>query len=324
TIAPTGSISIIVGASSGIEPIFALAFEHTVGERRLQFLNPVFEHALQALGLAGTEVLDEVVKSGTVAHAPRVPEAVRRVFVTAHEVAPDWHVRMQAAFQRHIDNAVSKTVNLPHDATVDDVRRAFLLAYELGCLGITVYRDGSKQEQVLTRGRQEEKAAVPKAIKARPSAVRGVTYRVGTPLGTAFITVNQNGTGEPLEVFANVGKAGSDTAAVAEALGRLISLCLRLPSPMEPHERLQEVVEQLSGIGGGRPLGFGPQRVRSLPDALAQVLARHLGLVETPPVAEQMALPLDRVGDLCPECGNATFVYAEGCRKCYTCGYSEC
>jgi len=324
TIAPTGSISIIAGASSGIEPAFALAYQHTVGERKLKFFNPVFQHVAQTLGLDSDEVMDQVVETGSVQGIEQLPAEVRQTFVTAHEVAPEWHVRMQAAFQRQIDNAVSKTVNLPHSATVEDVREIYLLAHELGCLGVTVYRDGCKAEQVLRAGRQEETVDVPKSIKPRPSVVRGVTHRVGTPLGTAFITINENGAGEPFEVFANVGKAGSDTAAVAEALGRLISLCLRLPSPLDPRDRLEEIVNQLAGIGGGRPLGFGPQRVRSLPDALAQVLARHLGMAEPSPLAEQMPLPLKPAGDLCPECGEATFAYAEGCRKCYACGYSEC
>jgi len=324
TIAPTGSISIIAGASSGIEPAFALAFQHTVGERKLKFFNPVFQHVAQTLGLDSADVMDQVAETGSVQGIEQLPAEVRQTFVTAHEVAPEWHVRMQAAFQRQIDNAVSKTVNLPHSATVEDVRRIYLLAHELGCLGVTVYRDGCKAEQVLRAGRQEETVDVPKSIKPRPSVVRGVTHRVGTPLGTAFITINENGAGEPFEVFANVGKAGSDTAAVAEALGRLISLCLRLPSPLDPRDRLEEIVNQLAGIGGGRPLGFGPQRVRSLPDALAQVLAQHLGMAEPSPLAEQMPLPLKPAGDLCPECGEATFAYAEGCRKCYACGYSEC
>lgn len=324
TIAPTGSISIIAGTSSGIEPVFALAYQHVVEERRLQFVDPVFQRVARLHGLDTPAVMDRVLETGTLHGVEGVPERVRDTFVTAHEIAPEWHVRMQAAFQKHTDNAVSKTVNLRREATVDDVRRVYLMAYELGCLGITVYRDGCKEEQVLRVGKKEAPAEVPKTIKPRPPVVRGVTHRISTPLGTAFITINENGAGEPFEVFANVGKAGSDTAAVAEALGRLISLCLRLPSPLSPRERLQEIVDQLSGIGGGRPLGFGPQRVRSLPDALAQVLAQHLGMAPQPPLAEQMPLPLERAGDLCPECGQATLLYTEGCRKCYTCGFSEC
>ena len=160
-------------------------------------------------------------------------------------------------------------------------------------------------------------------VKPRPRRVQGVTYRVATPLGTAFITVNINGNEEPFEVFANVGKAGSDTASVSEAVGRLISLILRLPSPLTPTERLREVVGQLKGIGGGRHLGYGRARIRSLPDAIAQVLAEHLGIAENEEAASSQPVP-ESVGDLCPECGQATLVFEEGCQKCYSCGYTEC
>jgi ribonucleoside-diphosphate reductase alpha chain len=160
-------------------------------------------------------------------------------------------------------------------------------------------------------------------VKPRPRKVQGVTYRVATPLGTAFITVNINGNEEPFEVFANVGKAGSDTASVSEAVGRLISLILRLPSPLTPTERLREVVGQLKGIGGGRHLGYGRARIRSLPDAIAQVLAEHLGIAEVEEAAPSQPMP-ESVGDLCPECGQASLIYEEGCEKCYSCGYTEC
>ena len=160
-------------------------------------------------------------------------------------------------------------------------------------------------------------------VKPRPRKVQGVTYRVATPLGTAFITVNVNGNDEPFEVFANVGKAGSDTASVSEAVGRLISMILRLPSPLTPTERLREVVGQLKGIGGGRHLGYGRARIRSLPDAIAQVLAEHLGITETEDAIPSRPMP-ESVGDLCPECGQATLVFEEGCQKCYSCGYTEC
>ena len=166
--------------------------------------------------------------------------------------------------------------------------------------------------------------------RPRPKRLHGATYRRLTPLGTAYVTVNDTEEGEPFEVFMNVGKAGSDVAAVSEALGRLISLALRMPSSLSPTERLQQVVYQLNGIGGGRHLGFGPQRVRSLPDAIAQVLAEHLEEVPAPaphlePPAEQLALPIPKqIGDLCPDCGNSTLLNIEGCRKCHVCGYSEC
>ena len=333
TIAPTGSISIIAGCSSGIEPAFALAFRHIAGERRLQFVNPIFERVAHQQNFYSPELMAAVAKRGHIGGLAGVPEEMQRVFVTAHKVAAEWHVRMQAAFQKHTDNGVSKTINLPNSATVEDVANAYKLAYRQGCLGITVFRDGCRSEQVLHLGsgdeNEKEKLAPAPAeapqltVKPRARVLRGVTYQARTPLGTAYITINENGAGQPFEVFTNVGKAGSDTAAVAEALGRLISLILRLSSPLSPAKRMAEVVDQLSGIGGGRPMGFGPHRVRSLPDAIAQVLADHIGLTETYQSVGEVEND-NRPGDLCPACGQATLVVQEGCRKCYSCGFSDC
>ncbi len=334
TIAPTGTISIIANCSSGIEPVFALAFSHIVGDRHLTFVNPIFERVAKARGFYSEELMKAVAERGIVRGLAGVPEDIQRIFVTAHEVASEWHVRMQAAFQKFTDNGVSKTINLPHSATEEDVAQAYLMAYELGCIGITVFRDGCKTDQVLHLGTKKKAEGVDEAtvevgagIEPRPAALAGKTYRVQTPVGTAFITVNDNGkgTGEPFEVFVSVGKAGSETMAHAEALGRLISLVLRLPLPkeMSARDRVAEIVGQLSGIGGGRPLGFGRKRVLSLPDALAQALAQHVGLTE---LRERKVndVALTRVGDLCPDCQQATLVNEEGCRKCYCCGFSEC
>ena len=343
TIAPTGTISIIAGSTSGIEPLFAIAFRHIVGDRQLTFINPQFERVARERGFYSEQLMEKVARQGTLHGIEEIPEDVRRVFVTAHEVGPEWHVRMQAAFQRQVDNGVSKTVNLPNSATEKDVAAVYQQAYREGCLGITVFRDGCKGTQVLNMGSSDkpagedqpvvvkESASVSKEkVRPRPRIVHGVTYRAETPLGVAFVTVNQNGADEPFELFLNVGKAGSDTAAVAEAIGRLISMTLRLPSSLSPTERLREIVSQLSGIGGGRQLGFGRMRVRSLPDAVAQVLEDHLsGTAEDEAAGvKQLELDLpeetDRIGDLCPECGHATLVYEEGCHKCYSCGFSEC
>ncbi len=332
TIAPTGTISMIAGCSSGIEPAFAIAFTHKVGDRALPFINHVFEQVARERGFSSDALMEEMARRGVVHGLGGVPEDVQGVFVTAHEVAFEWHVRHQAAFQRSTDNGVSKTINLPNSASVEDVARAYRLAWELGCLGITVFRDGCK-EGVLHVGapkakgdkREAEAAgAVPAVVKPRPRSLGGRTYRVETPLGTAYVVVNENGSGEPFEVFVSVGKAGSDTMAVAEAMGRLVSLVLRMPSPLTPTRRVEEIIGQLSGIGGGRPLGFGPQRVLSLPDGIARVLAEHLGQVkveEVPAVGKTAKLT---AGDICPECGQATFVYEEGCKKCYGCGFNEC
>jgi ribonucleoside-diphosphate reductase alpha chain len=335
TIAPTGTISMIAGCSSGVEPAFAIAFTHKVGDRVLPFINHVFEHVTRERGFHSEALMEEIARRGVVHELAGVPEDVQRVFVTAHEVAFEWHVRHQAAFQRSTDNGVSKTINLPNSATVEDVARAYLVAWQLGCLGITVFRDGCK-EGVLHVGTKVGEAgaatpapaAVPAAVKPRPRSLAGRTYRVETPLGTAYVVVNENGSGEPFEVFVSVGKAGSDTMAVAEAMGRLVSLILRMPSPFTPTRRLEEIVSQLAGIGGGRPLGFGPQRVLSLPDGIARVLAEHVGQPggEAAPAAAVPAVKATKAiaGDICPECGQATFVYEEGCKKCYGCGFNEC
>ena len=335
TIAPTGTISMIAGCSSGIEPIFALAFQHRVknpdGERVLTFVNETFERIAKDRGLYSDALKEEIAKRGSLHGIPGVPEEAARVFKTSHEIGYEWHVRHQAAFQRYTDNGVSKTINLPNEATEDDVAAAYRLAWQLGCLGITVFRDGCKGEQVLHVGIKDKPAAVPAAsgpvvVKPRPHSLSGRTYRSETPIGTAFITVNETAEAEPFEVFVQVGKGGSDTMAVAEALGRLISLTLRLPSPMSPQRRLEEVISQLSRIGGAQPLGFGKGKVLSLPDALARTLAEHTGQLkpssEAPPAAR--AHDQRRIGDLCRECGQATFVYEEGCKKCLSCGYNEC
>jgi ribonucleoside-diphosphate reductase alpha chain len=255
--------------------------------------------------------------------------------------------------QAFVDNSLSKTVNFPETATEEDVATAYLLAWELGCKGITVYVTGSRQKVVLeTHATAKEKQAPAEAPpveaksgqmtiwheskKPRPRRLPGFTISVDTPVGKTFVTVNENGGGQPFEVFVNTAKAGSETAAVSEAIGRLISYTLRLASPLAPRERLKEVFRQLSGIGGGRSLGFGPNRVRSLPDGVAQAIEEYLknsavdeeelggepgGGTGAGLEAEQLAL---RIGDLCPECGEAAVINEEGCRKCYACGYSEC
>jgi ribonucleoside-diphosphate reductase alpha chain len=337
TIAPTGTISMIAGCSSGVEPIFALAFEHRVklpeGERVLTFVNEAFERIARDRGFYSDALMTEIARRGTLHGIPGVPEDSARVFCTAHDIAFEWHVRHQAAFQKSTDNGVSKTINLPNEATEAEVTRAYQLAWELGCLGITVFRDGCKGEQVLNMGvgAKKDKTPVPAmatgpvVIKPRPHSLTGATYRTETPIGTAFITVNQTPDGEPFEVFLQIGKGGSDTMAVAEALGRLISLSLRLPSPLTAQRRLEEVVSQLSRIGGAQPMGFGPSKILSLPDAIARTLAEHIGQVKGP--AEETAVPVagkKAVGDLCKECGQATFIYEEGCKKCLSCGFNEC
>lgn len=373
TVAPTGTIATVAGCEGyGCEPVFALAYIRHVNDNgkdlQLHYTSPLFEKALIEAGLneeTRNRIIDHVIEYGTCQDLEEVPEEIRRVFVVSTDVTAEEHVRMQAAMQAFVDNSMSKTINFPANATVEDVMIAYQLAWQLGCKGITVYVTGSREKVVLeTKSTAKKKAqeesggysAEQIALwqeqkKPRPRALHGYTYSINTPLGKAFITINENGGNQPFEVFINTAKAGSDTAAVSEAIGRLISYILRLASPVPPRERLKEVWRQLSGIGGGRSLGFGPNRVRSLPDGVAQVLAEYLENKEVHeessyPQMPTLELDLDvertngnspgsssisspetsrlQIGDLCPECGQAAVVNEEGCRKCYACGYSEC
>ncbi|MBN1681117.1 MAG: adenosylcobalamin-dependent ribonucleoside-diphosphate reductase [Anaerolineae bacterium] len=365
TIAPTGTISTVAGCEGyGCEPVFALAYMRYVNDNgkqlTLQYTSPQFERALRAAGLGEQTIQDiiaEVNQGGTCQHIAAVPPAIRRVFVVSGDVTADEHVRMQAALQVFVDNAISKTCNFPVDASRDDIANAYRLGWELGCKGLTVYVTGSRDRVVLEtaetaqkkqQGDDTEPAIQPRLFneekKPRPRFLTGKTYRIQTPLGTTYVTVNENGQGKghPFEVFVHTAKAGTDTAAVSEAMGRLMSYILRLSSPVSPRNRVLEIVRQLNGIGGVRSIGFGPSRVRSLPDGVAQVLQEYLdesdeytGTAEheaIQPPENQLALPMEkpatgsprRLGDLCPECGAAALVNEEGCRKCYSCGFSEC
>ncbi len=339
TVAPTGTIGTVSGCEAyGCEPAFALAyvrhFKDGDEDVELTYTSPLFMRALERAGVdpdTRARIIREVSVTGSCQDMPEVPGEIRSVFVVANDIGAEEHVRMQAAIQAFVDNSISKTVNFPEDATQEDVARAYLLAWRLGCKGLTVYVTGSREKVVLetqqTKLAKESNGYQIEPRKPRPVVLQGTTYRTPTPLGSAYITINENGDRTPFEVFANVGKAGSDTAAVAEAIGRLISLTLRMPSPLSAEERLVEVIDQLTGIGGRRPMGFGPNRVRSLPDAIAQVLARHLALVEAEQPPEQLPLPItmpSQKADLCPDCGEASFVAMEGCRKCLNCGFSEC
>jgi ribonucleoside-diphosphate reductase alpha chain len=367
TIAPTGTIATVAGCEGyGCEPVFALAYIRHVNDNgkdlQLTYASPLFEKALVEAGLSSEDrqkIVQRVMDSGSCQDIEEVPEEIREVFVVSADVTAEEHVRMQAAMQTFVDNSLSKTINFPPEATEEDVATAYQLAWELGCKGITVYVTGSRQKVVLeTRATAQKKQApaveasaetpqIPiwhDKKKPRPLSLRGYTFKIGTPLGKAFVTINENGGNQPFEVFVNTSKAGSDTAAVSEAIGRLCSYILRLGSPVVPRDRLKEIVRQLSGIGGGRSLGFGPNRVRSLPDGVAQALSEYLEIVESEEgdqtgekqlknngfhTASETALPSGeqsflKIGDLCPECGQAAVVNEEGCRKCYACGYSEC
>ncbi len=372
TVAPTGTIATVAGCEGyGCEPVFALAYIRHVNDNgkdlRLTYASPRFDEALRKLGLGEEkrqEIVEQVMREGTCQHIKELPGAMRDTFVVSSDITAEEHVRMQAALQAFVDNSLSKTVNFPETATEDDVAKAYMLAWELGCKGITVYVTGSREKVVLeTKATAEKKDAgfdttpsastqpagqtkpevaptfSPDPKRPRPRALTGKTYNIETPVGKAFVTINENGGEQPFEAFINTAKAGSETAAVSEAIGRLISYILRMTSPIKQTDRLREVVRQLMGIGGGRSLGLGPNRVRSLPDGIGQVLDMYLREKsgESPVMEEktnggaghkieeeaELARSM-KIGDLCPECGEAAVVNEEGCRKCYACGFSEC
>ncbi len=304
TQAPTGSTGTMVGTSTGIEPFFGWTY-----------------YRKSRLGILEENV--EVVEEWRTEHPD---EDLPDHFVSAMDLTPEEHVGVQAMIQRWVDSSISKTCNVPNEYTVDETRELYEYMYRMGCKGGTVYRDGSRDEQVLNlrENKQEHGAAtaLDLEVRPRPRQMVGTTYRIVTPLGKAYITVNRNSLVEPFEVFVNLGKAGSDLAADAEAIGRLISLALRMPSPLSPEQRLQKVIEELNGIGGSRTVGFGADRVRSLPDGIAHALREDLADPAASPLGEQLGLLPG--ADLCPVCGHASFVHEEGCQKCYSCGHSEC
>jgi ribonucleoside-diphosphate reductase alpha chain len=317
TIAPTGTLSIIAGCSSGIEPLFALSFVRRVMDNdELLEVNPYFEQVAKERGFFSSELMNRIAGSGSIANFEDIPEDVRRVFVTSHDVAPEWHVRMQAAFQKYTDNAVSKTVNLPRDATPEDVLKVYNLAYELECKGITIYRDGSKENQVLSFSEKDKKGSsgFMTAVKDRPETLEGFTTKIKTGLGQLYVTVTEF-EGQPFEVFATIGKSGRSTTAKTEAIGRLVSLALRAGV------KVSAIVDQLKGIGGEHPVFQHGGLVLSIPDAIARVLEKRY-LAETTGggrANRKNAL----LGETCPECGQ-TISFEEGCMICHFCGYNKC
>ena len=327
TIAPTGTISIIAGCSSGIEPLFALAYtrRHVLDADELPEVNPRFAEVAKAQGFYSAELMADVARSGSCQHLQEIPADVRAVFVTAHDVSPTWHIRMQSAFQRHTDNAVSKTINFPRDATPQQVREAFLLAYSLGCKGLTMYRDGSREAQVLNVGVGAAKEGAPPAEKRRgqrlaprprPVITRGSTEKVALGCGrTLYITVNRDDEGL-CEAFLQMGKGGGCTAAHSEALGRLVSLALR--SGIET----PAIIRQLRGIRCPSPSWHNGGPTLSCPDAVAKAL-EHLGAEGDGQGQGGLGPALPDMCPECPDCG-AMVEFVEGCAVCRSCGYSQC
>jgi ribonucleoside-diphosphate reductase alpha chain len=364
TQAPTGTTSLISGVSSGIEPVydFAMVRKDRTGEHTIY--HPLYQEWKEANP-----------------QDSKAPE----YFVSANDLTPEDHVSVQALVQDYTDSSISKTVNAPNVHTVEEVRRLYMQAYDLGCKGVTYMRDGSREGVLSHKDDKAEKKVesevlvnAPVHLRKRPDNLRGITRRIATPVGHAFVTINEDEEGNPFEVFINVGKAGTDITADAEAIGRLISLALRIPSNYAPSEVIQQIVNQISGIGGSSSRGFGADRIHSLADAVSKVLADYAGKVSTYPaiieakltngnghsvVAGQTngytngngqakpevketpgisvkkeetsgvtmqlsaASPISKTvsrRDICPKCGVASFVYEEGCKKCYSCGHSEC
>ena len=338
TIAPTGTISIIAGASSGIEPYFALAYYRNVMDNnKLPEVNPYFLEKAHESKFYSESLMNKLADAGNAHDLTEVPEDIRKVFVTSHEIEPVWHVKMQAAFQKYTDNAVSTTVNCQNTATSEDVAKAHRLAYDLGCKGITIYRDGSRLGQVLNIGSvKEEKletAAVtmPAKPKERPAILIGKTIEKTTGCGKMYVTINQDVDGKVFEVFTSIGKAGGCAQSQAEAIGRLISLNLR--SGVEP----EFIIRQLKGISCHTPHGFGSQRILSCADAVGKALEEAINNPLNVQVVRNDSITVDSLladidkkdgkkvmsNGACPECG-APVEYIEGCLTCQSCGYSKC
>ena len=332
TIAPTGTISIIAGASSGIEPLFAISFVRNVMDNdKLVEIHPIFEEIAKERGFYTKELMEQIAEEGSLKNIKGIPDDVKKVFVTAHDVSPEWHIKMQAAFQEYTDNAVSKTVNFPNDATKDDVRNVYLMAYEMGCKGVTIYRDGSREEQVLNKGldliKKQENSGIEPSLKPRPrpSITYGNTEKVRMGCGNLYITVNSDENGI-CEVFTNLGRAGG-CPSQSEATSRLISMALRAGIDVE------SIVEQLKGIRCHSTIRKKDLKVLSCPDAIGRAIERTIGrkivpngtaeeLVRREQSAAAEINSLDFIYS-CPECGGE-IKHESGCIVCHSCGFSKC
>jgi len=337
TIAPTGTISIIAGASSGIEPLFAVSFFRKVMDNdRLTEVNPIFERIARDRGFYSKKLMESIAEKGSLHDIDEVPDDVKRLFVTAHEVEPEWHVKMQAAFQVHTDNAVSKTVNFRNEATREEVEKVYRLAYALKCKGVTVYRDGSRSEQVLNMGSaQKEKARVEEAPavarfaemkpRRRPLVMRGMTRKMRTGCGNLYVTINEDERGNPFEVFSWMGKAGGCAASQTEAICRLISFALRSGADVVP------IIGQLKGISCHATAWGEGVKILSCADAIARAIEAYLRTREQDPLppgapprrkTAPVVIRLSKKG-ACPDCGGIVD-HDSGCVTCRVCGYSEC
>ena len=354
TIAPTGTLSIISNVSSGVEPIFAITYIRNVmdGTKMIE-VNPVFEKVARERGFYSDALMEKIASKNTIAEMDEIPADVRKIFTTSHDISPEWHVRMQAAFQKSTDNAVSKTINFSHEATRDDVRMAYVLAFKEGCKGLTVYRDGSRDEQVLSTGATNSTAVTaasakdaalekltPRIPRSRPAMTMGVTQKVSTGCGSLYVTINSDEKGL-CEIFAQMGKSGGCAASQSEAVSRLISLALHTGVDIE------SVLKQIKGIRCPSPLWDKGNMVLSCPDAIAKAIERYIqsgGVTKSAAHAGAMAASVANIAKkpdtealaarpvttgtkelagMCQDCGNI-LEYVEDCVLCRFCGYSKC
>ena len=330
TIAPTGTISMIADTSSGIEPQFSLAYVKNVMDgEKLIYVNKYLQKALEEKGIYNNKLLDEILTRGSLAGIEGIPDDLKKVFQTAHDISPEWHIRMQAAFQKYTDNAVSKTINFPNSATVEDIQSAYELAYHLGCKGVTVYRDGSRESQVLYLGTQTtspEKTDKKVAPRTRPEITKGITQRLETGCGHMYVTINTDAQGA-CEVFIQMGKVGGCASAQLEAIARLVSLALR------SQIKIESITRQLKGIRCQSPMWNKGKMITSCGDAVGQALEQFVTLYTKGQIqAGELSVENENLGShqsvgngfaLCPDCGN-TIEHTEGCLKCPACGWSKC
>ena len=321
TIAPTGTISILAGCSSGIEPLFAVAFVRRVMDNDELFeVNPLFEKIANENKFFTKDLVKTIAHRGSLQGLEMIPAKYRRIFETAHDILPKNHIDIQAAFQKYTNNAVSKTINFPHDATREDVEEAFLLAYESGCKGLTIYRDGCRDNQVLNIGKTADQKTAPatpprmSVKRNRPKMLYGRTYQMTTGCGPMYVTINEDENHQLFEIFNTVGKAGGCAASQCEAIGRLVSLAWR--SGMRP----EPIVKELIGISCHKPAGFGENRVTSCADAIARALRQ---LLEENNGHKDATLTENMTVGACPDCGGVV-EHEGGCQVCHSCGYSEC
>jgi ribonucleoside-diphosphate reductase alpha chain len=319
TIAPTGSLSIIANCSSGIEPLFALSYVRHIleGEEFIE-VNPYFEEMAKSQGSYSSDLMKQLAEGKRLKDVEEVPEEIKRLFITAHDISPEWHVKMQAAFQKFTDSAVSKTVNFPHEATPKDVAKVYMLAYQEGLKGITIYRDRSRESQVLTVGEGVKKAEGKLSPRKRPKVTRGVTERVNTGCGYIYVTVNFDQQGIS-EVFSTLGKAGGCAAAQLEAISRLTSLALRSGIDVD------SIVKHLRGIRCPSIAWEQGHAILSCADAIASVLEKYIRekTATNPDAPSKNPEMVKSWAGQCPDCGGP-LIYQEGCNICLACGFTKC